>query len=129
MAQTQLADVIAPAEFTAYQVYPTFCWGATSRNLEALASGSSTVLVQNRRVYKQRVLRRLNPVPTMNMSEAMELRLDPDYRASQGRAALSTIEDALRWAVGNDDVRVVGKLPHNVSRFASSLIPKAPSRD
>jgi hypothetical protein len=62
MAQVQLADVIVPAEFTAYQVYPTFCWSATSRDLEAPASG---------RVYEQRVLRRLNPLRTVNMSEAM----------------------------------------------------------
>jgi hypothetical protein len=40
MAEVQLADVIVPAEFTAYQVYPTFCWSAASRNLEAPASDS-----------------------------------------------------------------------------------------
>jgi hypothetical protein len=86
-----------------------------------------TVLIQQRGVDEKSVLRRLYSVRAVNMPEAMELRLDPDHRTSQGRAALSTVQDALRWTVGNARISVsLGMVLHNVSRSASSLIPKAP---
>jgi hypothetical protein len=59
------------------------------------------------------------------MSEAMELRLDPDHRASQGRAALSAIEDTLRWTVGNEDVRVIGNGPPQCLALCLIAYPKS----
>jgi hypothetical protein len=59
------------------------------------------------------------------MSEAVELRLDPDHRASQSRAALSIIEDALRWTVGNEDVRVIGNGPPQCLALRLIVHPKS----
>jgi hypothetical protein len=59
------------------------------------------------------------------MSEAMELRLKPDHRTSQGRAALSTVQDALRWTVGNEDVRVIGNGPPQCLALCLIAYPKS----
>jgi hypothetical protein len=109
----------------------SFLLNATSREWlpreiqENRLPAGSTVLVQNCRVYEQRIPRRLNTVRAVNVSEAMELRLDPDHRASQGGAALSTIEDALRWTVGNEDVRVIGNGPPQCLALCLIAYPKS----